>query len=305
MDICKEEAIYSDSLIIGKKEEGMLYENNIKEKLNIRSLAKTVLALACGILIDKSRGDFNENTYVLDLIRDKIKIRNKSNIKYLKKIRIKDLLSHTIGYRDILLMSKDIEDDDDLLDFLINYPIHYEPGEYFLYSNAGYYLLSVCMQEYLAYDLMDFIADNLFKKLSIDMPKWDRFGPYIFGASRLYLSAEDLYKIGAVLLNDGSFEGESVVSSSWTYKMKSSFYNYRNDEKDRGFLSKKSYGYGIWTSTRDIKFATGTGGQYIILLENEGIIIVTLNSANFNKSVELKSRIDDLIYKIKGDKNGL
>ena len=40
-------------------------------------------------------------------------------------------------------MRQDIEgmEGKDFINYLVNYPIVYEPGQYYLYSNAGFYLL--------------------------------------------------------------------------------------------------------------------------------------------------------------------
>ncbi len=68
----------------------------------------------------------------------------------IRKVQIKHLLTHTIGYEDVLLMRQDIEEmeGNDYINYLVNYPIVHEPGEYYLYSNAGSYLLSVVLQEF-------------------------------------------------------------------------------------------------------------------------------------------------------------
>lgn len=165
MKINKIDKIEMDSLIIYSKDKGILFEEINEEKINIRSIAKFVTSLACGILIDKSNGDFNEDTLIYDILKDKVNISNKKNIPKLKNIRVRDCLTHTMGYRDIILMSKEIGDLDknSLLDYALSYPLYFEPGEEFLYSNAGYYVLSATMQEYLGFDLYDFINENLFK----------------------------------------------------------------------------------------------------------------------------------------------
>lgn len=154
-----------DSLIIYSRDKGILFHDSKDEKINIRSLAKLVTSLACGILIDKSNGDFTEDTLIYDILKDKVNISNKKNLSRLKEIRVRDCLTHTMGYRDIILMSKDIGnlDKDRLLEYALSYPLYSKPGEEFLYSNAGYYVLSAVMQEYLAYDLYNFINDNLFQ----------------------------------------------------------------------------------------------------------------------------------------------
>lgn len=84
MKINKIDKIEMDSLIIYSKDKGILFEEINEEKINIRSIAKFVTSLACGILIDKSNGDFNEDTLIYDILKDKVNISNKKNIPKLK-----------------------------------------------------------------------------------------------------------------------------------------------------------------------------------------------------------------------------
>lgn len=301
MNIRNINKIEMDSLIIFSKDEGILFEKTNEEKINIRSIAKFVTSLACGILMDKSNGDFNEDTLIYDILKDKVKISNKKNLPKLKNIRVKDCLTHTMGYRDIILMSKDIGDmnKDTLIEYALSYPLYFKPGEEFLYSNAGYYVLSAVMQEYLGYDLYDFINDNLFKKLGIDNSRWDRYGKYLVGASKLYLSADDLLKLGILVMNDGVYKGKMVVSSEWIEKISSKVYKNEKDYEDQFYLSNDYYGYGLWSGKDGVTYASGTGGQYVIFLEKEGIIIVTCNGGYPNKVPTTKNQLDSIIKSVR------
>ena len=298
MDINK---IEMDSLIIYSKDMGILFRETKDEKINIRSIAKFVTSLACGILIDKSNGDFTEDTLIYNILKDKVNISNRNNISKLKNIRVKDCLTHTMGYRDIILMSKDIGDldKDTLLEYALSYPLYFKPGEEFLYSNAGYYVLSAIMQEYLGFDLYDFINENLFAKIGIENPSWDRYGKYLVGASKLYLSAGDLLKLGLLVMNDGVYEGESIVSSEWIEKISGKLYKNEKDYEDQSYLSNDYYGYGLWTGSKDVTYASGTGGQYLIFLEKEGIMIVACNGGDPNKVPAIKNQLDSIIRRLK------
>ncbi|MBP2015082.1 serine hydrolase domain-containing protein [Anaerococcus degeneri] len=307
MKINKLDKIEMDSLIIYSKEKGILFEEINEEKINIRSIAKFVTSLACGILIDKSNGDFNEDTLIYDILKDKVEISNKDNILKLKNISVRDCLTHTMGYRDIILMSKDIGDldKDKLLEYALSYPLYFNPGEEFLYSNAGYYVLSATMQEYLGYDLYDFINENIFRKLGIINPRWDMYGKYLVGASKLYLKADDLLKLGDLVLNDGVYFNQRIVSSEWLGKMSSKLFKNEKDYVDQSYLSNDYYGYGLWTGKDGVTYASGSGGQYVIFLKKEGIIIVACNGENPNKVPAIKSQLNSIIKSLREVENGL
>lgn len=296
-----------DSLIIYSKDRGILYKEASDNLINIRSIAKFVTSLACGVLIDKSNGNFNEDTLIYDILKDKIRISNTKNIEKLKKIRVKDCLTHTMGYRDIILMSKDIANinKDNLLDYALSYPIYFKPGQKFLYSNAGYYVLAATMQEYLGYDLYSFIDENIFSKIDIKTPRWDYYGKYLAGATKLYLSADYMLKLGKIIINDGYYRKQKIVSSSWIEKMQANLYKPNKDYESTNFLSDEYYGYSLWTGKDNIKYASGTGGQYIIFLQKLGIIIISTNECDVNKAYLIKNELDGIIKNLKEEKNGL
>lgn len=300
-EIVTKKELAMDSLIVYSKEEGIIFENSDEKIINARSIAKLVTSLACGVLIDKSNGDFNEDTLIYDILKDKVNISNRKNFKKLNNISVRDCLTHTMGYRDIILMSKDIEDKnkDDLLDYALSYPLYFKPGEKFLYSNAGYYVLAAVMEEYLNYDLYDFINENIFKVLDINFPRWDRYGKYLAGTTKLYLNADDLLKFGMLILNDGFYNGEQIVPKSYIAKMSQKLYKNNKGYIDNSYLSDDYYGYSVWTGKDGIKYASGSGGQYVIILEKEGIIIVATNGGPSEKVPLIKKQIDKVIDNIK------
>ena len=298
---------HMDSLIIYSKDKGVLYKDANDDLINVRSIAKFITSLACGILIDKSGGNFNEDTLIYDILKDKLTISNKKNIEKLKNIRVRDCLTHTMGYRDIILMSKDIENinKDNLLDYTLSYPLYFKPGQKFLYSNAGYYVLAATMQEYLGYDLYSFIDENIFSKIDIKTPRWDYYGKYLAGATKLYLCADDMLKLGKIIINDGYYGKQKIVSSSWIEKMQANLYKPNKDYESSNLLSDEYYGYSLWTGKDNIKYASGTGGQYIIFLNNLGIIIISTNKSDVNKAYLIKKELDEIIKNLKEEENGL
>ena len=204
-------------------------------------------------------------------------------------------------------MSKDIANinKDNLLDYALSYPIYFKPGQKFLYSNAGYYVLAATMQEYLGYDLYTFIDENIFSKLDIMKPKWDSYGKYLAGATKLYLSAEDMLKLGKIIINNGYYENQKIIASSWIEKMQANLYRPSKDYESTNLLSDDYYGYSLWTGKDNIKYASGTGGQYLIFLQKLGIIIISTNEGDVNKAYLIKNELDGIIKNLKEEKNGL
>lgn len=268
-----------------KADDKIFTYGKLNELYDIRSISKTVLTLTAGILKEIHPHEFNENTYIYPIIKDVINVTNETNLEYLKKIKVKHLLTHTIGYEEVLLMRNDILQHDpfDLLDFVINYPIIQKPGTYYLYSNAGFYLLSVVMEEFIGKNLIQFIDEHLFNPLNIKDYKWEKYGKYLAGATRLWLKPNDLLKIGQLMLeNDGS-----MVPVTWINYMKTlSTLTPNVDTLNRTFR-RYGYGHGLWISKDEgLYFAHGTDGQILLMVPKKKAIILTLSTEKNMHEIE-------------------
>ena len=221
-----------DSIFIEQdgKIEKYFYKNEQLHEL--RSCAKLLVAMAIGIAIDKGLSIANEpltlNTKIFPIIKDIANITNKSNIDKIKEWTIKDLLTHTTGYESQMMSERFIQDidKDKLVDYALNYDIPYEVGTRFAYNNVEPFILSVFFQEAFNQNLTDFINENIFKKLNILDYKWEKYGKYCPGATGLYLKHSDFHKIGQLLLNEGKYDNNQIISSSWIKR--NVFYEIRN-----------------------------------------------------------------------------
>ena len=220
-----------DSIFIeqdGKIEKYFYKDEQLHE---LRSCAKLLVAMAIGIAIDKGLSIVNEpltlNTKIFPVIKDVTNITNINNIKKIKEWTIKDLLTHTTGYESQMMSERFIQDidKDNLVDYVLNYDIPYEVGVRFAYNNVEPFILSVFFQEAFNQNLANFIDEKIFKKLSILDYKWENYGKYCPGATGLYLKHSDFHKIGQLLLNEGKYNNNQIISSSW---IKNVFHKIKN-----------------------------------------------------------------------------
>lgn len=261
-------------------------------KSDIRSISKTVMTLLVGIIIEKSkRGaypDFNEETYVYPILKPYINITNKKNIPFIKQLKIKHLLTHTMGFEDVLMMRDDIVDVEpkEYINITLNHPIIHEPGTYYLYSNAGFYTLSVVLEHFLGESLLEFAKREFFDKLDIKDYKWEKYGDYCAGATRLWLKPHDLLKIAKLFINNGKYEQTVIVNEEWLIKMrvKTSLTPFE-DVPDLTFR-RYAYGYGMWLGKKDYYFGYGTDGQTMIILPKNNVVIITLSKQVDVKPIE-------------------
>lgn len=273
-----------------------------KEKSDIRSISKTIMTLLTGIVQRLSEeGKYNridEDTYIYPILKNVITLTNKKNEKYLKKVQIRHLLTHTVGFDKVLLMREDIEgmDPNDYLNFVVNSPIVYEPGTYYLYSNAGFYLLSAFLQEFLQEDLLDFAEREFFEPLEIEDFYWEKYGKYLAGATRLWLYPEDLLKIGELFLNKGKYKNKRIVENEWLEKMTTVRIRTEGVDTPGATFRRYGYGYGIWCAKEGFYFGHGTDGQTLTMLPDYNFIMLT--QANQSDVEKLEDILNDAVLQI-------
>jgi CubicO group peptidase (beta-lactamase class C family) len=97
--------------------------------------------------------------------------------EYESPITIRHLIHHTSGVRDYVelveLAGMREEDDyytnDEIVDMLVRQKkLNFKPGDEFLYSNSGYFLLSVIVERVSGKSLREFAQKNIFKPLSMN-----------------------------------------------------------------------------------------------------------------------------------------
>jgi len=94
---------------------------------------------------------------------------------YGKTITIRHLLHHTSGLRDYLTLwdlaseeFPDIHEPEDALEMITRQKaLNFEPGEEHLYSNSGYFLLSVIIERATGKTLREFADENIFQPLGM------------------------------------------------------------------------------------------------------------------------------------------
>ena len=280
-----------DSIFIEQdgKIEKYFYKNEQLHEL--RSCAKLLVAMAIGIAIDKGLSIANEpltlNTKIFPIIKDIANITNKSNIDKIKEWTIKDLLTHTTGYESQMMSERFIQDidKDKLVDYALNYDIPYEVGTRFAYNNVEPFILSVFFQEAFNQNLTDFINENIFKKLNILDYKWENYGKYCPGANGLYLKHSDFHKIGQLLLNDGKYNNNQIISSNWIKEMCSMKLETPSAYKSERVLPKIGIGYFTFISRDGYIFRDGSNGQYIILNKDKNLLITIMSTEKDMKNV--------------------
>ena len=264
---------------------------NDEQLHELRSCAKSLVAMAVGIAIDKEMLVFGNpltlDTKVYPSIQKVTNIINKDNLERIKEWTVKDLLTHTAGYEKQMMSEEFIQDIDEseLLDYALNYDIPYSVGTRFAYNNVEPFILSVFFQETFNINLTDFINENIFMKLGIVDYKWDNYDKYCPGATGLLLKHTDFHKIGQLLLNNGKYNNKQIVSERWIKEMCSMELETPSAFMPERVLPKIGIGYYTFISRDGYIFRDGANGQYIILNKAKNLLITIMSTEKNMKNV--------------------
>ncbi|MDN3646659.1 serine hydrolase [Pontixanthobacter aestiaquae] len=257
---------------------------NDDQLTDIRSAGKSLTALAVGILVDEGKLPVNTNVWPL--------LGSAANDP-----------RNDITVRDLLTMSSSLDCSDSTLkspgneermyrtkvwrDFAMNIPV---AGDYtrddkgygrFSYCTAGVFLLGQVVEEVSGQRFDDFMAERVFRPLGIDDVKWTRSrSGEVQSGGQIQMRADDLLKIGRLVLDGGKYRGQQIVSGEWIKQMlqphsQTGPYNY--------------YGYLWWfspvTSPRGLEpswMMMGNGGN-IISIYREYDAVIVVQARNYNK----------------------
>ena len=283
--LSKENSLAIDSIFVEQngKIDTLFYR---KESLHeLRSCSKCLVGLAIGIAIDRKM--LTLDTLIYPVIKNIVQIRNKNNLEKIKKWTIRNCLMHTTGYQAQMMSERYIENiaKDQLVDYALNYDIPYKVGERFAYNNVEPFILSIFFQESFKVNLTDFIKENIFEPLNITEYRWDNYGKYCPGATGLYLKHSDFHKIGQLLLNDGEYNHQQIVSKNWIKEMCKMQRRTPEIYKKERVLPKYGVGYFTFISRDGYVFRDGSNGQYIILNKEKKLLITIMSSEKEMKNV--------------------
>ena len=244
----------------------------------VHSVTKSVTSALIGIALDKGylkTVDQKLTQFFPEYITDDLDPRK-------EKISLRHLLTMSAGFRwnDRGPEMRFWYTSSNWAKFTIQLPQEKNPGDVFNYNSSVSHLLSIILSKSTKTSVLDFARQNLFEPLGIQSAYWhqDPQG-YYNGGFGLGLSARDLAKIGFLYLNNGYWNGQSIVSEYWVKES--------TDRQIQAFshpiYGAFGYGYQWWVKKVDgcSSFrAWGRRGQFIVVVpELDLVIAVTSETA--------------------------
>lgn len=153
-----------------------------------------------------------------------------------------------------------------------------EESQSYKYGNYNPMLVMTVIDAVVPGTAMDFINNEILVKLGITDYSWQTHISGLPEAGwRVNMTSRDMLKLGSVVLNEGNWNGEQLVSAEYLAKATSGMVKPTED------WMPESYRYGyFWyqapitvaNKNYDAAFAWGGGGQRIIVVDELDLIIV-------------------------------
>lgn len=251
-------------------------EENLHE---IYSATKTVLSVAVGIASDENRFDINRSLLSY-LPSDKINGLSKEQQDVWDRITIQRLLTMSVG--DFPFRPEG----ENYLDFSLNTRFTDPEERKFNYSNISAYLVGVALSESLKTDLGAFIEERIFNPLGIEKYEYSRSPEgYFYGASGMKLTVNGLSRIGLLLYQKGTVNGQRILSEEYVNAATS----IQQMNREGG------YGYFIW-KYRDGFSINGKLKQKCYILPGQDLVITYLSHIEDDSHSLLESMEKNILF---------
>ncbi|MEX0722732.1 MAG: serine hydrolase [Gracilimonas sp.] len=255
---------------------------------NIKSASKSIISLITGIAVDQGKVSLNET------LEDYFPEYFEANPDPQKEsITVRQLLSMQAGLETTSFQNYGRwVISDNWTEFQLDQPLEEEPGGKMVYSTGISHLLSVIVTKATGMSTQAFANQYLFLPMNINIGGWDRDPQgYYMGGNNIAMTPRDLLKIGQMMLDGGTYNGERIVSKEW---VRDSFETYT-----RSNFNPYDYGYMWWNrpvAGYDVFFAWGFGGQYVFMIpELNSVVVMTSFLNNANQRRTYKEPIFDLL----------
>ena len=264
------------------------YDSSAEATSDVRSVTKSVMSILVGIALDEGELGGLDQT-LAELLPDYAANMTPD----VAGVTLEQVLTMTAGLPADPPALPPYYLTEDWVAAIVSGGLDQPPGQGFAYASAGSHLLSAMLVEATGRSVLDYARDKLFDPLRIDtepaaeplaveenLPVYDAAsfawpvdpqGLHL-GDAFLKISAPDMAKIGQLMLDDGRWDGQQIVSTQWVTE--STRAHVRTEE---GGFGGDNYGYHWWVTTadgHDAFAAFGFGGQLIEVVPDLDLVVV-------------------------------
>lgn len=261
------------------KNDSILYEEYFEglpadSTSNSFSMAKSIVGVLVGCAIKDGKIK-NVNEPISNYLPDfDLKHKGKVTIEHLltmsSGINFNESYINPFGFAAEALYGKDLKG------LIYKYEAELEPGKIFDYQSGNTELLCMILEKATGKKIYEYASEKIWKNVGAEKnATWclDKENGLARAFCCFNSNAKDFSRIGQLMMHKGNYNGIQIVDSNYVEKTISAA-NMTSEGK-----KNDKYGYHWWllkTQGKDIFYARGILGQYILCIPNENLIVVRL-----------------------------
>ncbi len=239
---------------------------------HVQSVTKSITSILTGIAIDDA---------LIESVDQPV-------YEFIPQFFDDDVRKRSITIRHVLTMQTGLNFDNDIhsvklfnhsgstVKYVLGRPLDFEPGSSFYYHDGNPQLMSGVIREVTGGSLEDFAITHFFDPLGIRNYQWEKPDDGMtFGAFGLWLCPRDMAKIGKMMLQNGMWNGERIVSEEWIA------------ESTRIHVTREKYGYYWWVTESSGNYAAEGHGEQIIYVAPRDNAVVVLTADSYSSDAAL------------------
>ncbi len=272
--IIKDDQIIFENYYLGQQREDL---NNIDNAANI------LTSIAIGMVIDDGYL-ISLETPIADLLPEYENELFRDSLK--KTITIEQLLTHRSGLSWDEIVSEDdlkgMMETYDWVKYILEKPLDAVPGERYNFNSGVGMILSKIIQNLTDESLSSYLNRRLFKPLEINKWIWTADPSGTTNATNgLHLTPLDFAKIGYLMIKNGVWRDQVVLSDDWIYESTNAqhqpsysfslgylWFQFTEDQENAPYNSKRAF------------YIPGTTGNHLYINPEENLI-VSISAKNY------------------------
>ena len=257
--------------------EEYFYNHDRDEPHRLASATKSIASLLVGIAIDQGLIEGPDQTILSFFPTYAAKAA-----PGWEKVTLKHILTMSAGAEWAKADLGGFYSSDDHFGAVFKQPITSVPGGKFGYVSPNVDLLAGVIKQASGMHADKFAEKYLFGPIGITTYRWDygRWEGYPLMDGSLALRPRDMAKIGQLVLDRGKWQGKQIVSSRWVDESTALHMDVEGPE---------DYGYLWWRASAPFEgrmvdgvFASGMGSQFIFILPEYNLVVVTTGGNDDN-----------------------
>lgn len=266
--------VFKNDSIITEKYYNGYNENSI---INSFSIVKTLISVSLAKAIEQG--------YIKGLEQKVIDFIPELKGEFANEVTVEDLISMQSGMKwvepslnpfSVIAKTYFINDINKLM---LEQPYTNQPGINFHYSSGNTQVLAIVIERATGQKITDYFSENFWKKMNAEKDAIWQLDSYESGNAKAFCcfstNARDLSRMGKLYINNGSWNGEQLVSEDYI----------KNSLTPRDTLI---YGLGVWMTNyrgHEIGMMRGHLGQYIMFIPEKNIIISRFGREYIDKGI--------------------